>query len=128
MTIAVWIVTALLVLVYLIAGGTKLVLAYERVRTRLPWTEHAEPWQVKAVGAVEVLAAVGLVLPPVTHVLPVLAAVAAAGLVLVQVVAIGVHIRIGDVRRIADARHIVVNVVLLLMALFVAVARFSGVA
>jgi hypothetical protein len=128
MPIAVWIVTALLVLVYLIAGGTKLVLTYERVRTRLPWTEHAAPWQVRAVGAVEVIAAIGLVLPPVTHILPVLAAVAAAGLVLVQVVAIGVHIRIGDVRRPGDIRHIAVNVVLLILALFVAIARFSGVA
>jgi DoxX-like family len=122
MIIAVWIVSGLLALVYVIAGGVKVVASRETVQSRLSWTRHARVWQVKAVGTIEVLAAIGLVAPPLTHILPILAAVAAAGLVLVQVVAIGVHVRIGEGRQIA------VNVVLLLLALFVATARFTGLA
>ena len=122
MIIAVWIVSGLLALVYVIAGGVKVVASRETVQSRLSWTRHARVWQVKAVGTIEVLAAIGLVAPPLTHILPILAAVAAAGLVLVQVVAIGVHVRIGEGRQIA------VNIVLLLLALFVATARFTGLA
>jgi hypothetical protein len=92
------------------------------VQSRLSWTRHARVWQVKSVGTIEVLAAIGLVAPPLTHILPILGAVAAAGLVLVQVVAIGVHVRIGEGRQIA------VNIVLLLLALFVTTARFTGLA
>jgi hypothetical protein len=122
MIIAVWIVSGLLALVYVIAGGVKVVASRETVQSRLSWTRHARVWQVKAVGTIEVLAAIGLVAPPLTHILTILAAVAAAGLVLVQVVAIGVHVRIGEGRQIA------VNIVLLLLALFVATARFTGLA
>ena len=122
MIIAVWIVSGLLALVYVIAGGVKVVASRETVQSRLSWTRHARVWQVKAVGTIEVLAAIGLVAPPLTHILPILAAVAAAGLVLVQLVAIGVHVRIGEGRQIA------VNIVLLLLALFVATARFTGLA
>lgn len=122
MIIAVWIASGLLALVYVIAGGVKVVASRETVQSRLSWTRHARVWQVKAVGTIEVLAAIGLVAPPLTHILPILAAVAAAGLVLVQVVAIGVHVRIGEGRQIA------VNIVLLLLALFVATARFTGLA
>jgi hypothetical protein len=122
MIIAVWIVSGMLALVYVIAGGVKVVASRETVQSRLSWTRHARVWQVKAVGTIEVLAAIGLVAPPLTHILPILAAVAAAGLVLVQVVAIGVHVRIGEGRQIA------VNIVLLLLALFVATARFTGLA
>jgi hypothetical protein len=122
MIIAVWIVSGLLALVYVIAGGVKVVASRETVQSRLSWTRHARVWQVKAVGTIEVLAAIGLVAPPLTHILPILAAVAAAGLVLVQLVAIGVHVRIGEGRQIA------VNIVLLVLALFVATARFTGLA
>ena len=75
MIIAVWIVSGMLALVYVIAGGVKVVASRETVQSRLSWTRHARVWQVKAVGTIEVLAAIGLVAPPLTHILPILAAV-----------------------------------------------------
>ena len=122
MLIAVWIVSGLLALAYLFAGGTKVITGYDKVQDRMTWTSHARPRQVKVVGILEVLAAIGLILPPLTGILPILAGIAAAGLVLLQIVAIVVHFRIGEGKKIAP------NVVLLLAALFVAIVRLGGLA
>jgi uncharacterized membrane protein YphA (DoxX/SURF4 family) len=121
MLIAVWIVSALLALAYLFSGGTKVFTSYEKVQDRMTWTSHAKPWQVKVVGILEILGAIGLIVPALTGIVPVLTPIAAAGLALLQLVAIVVHVRIGEGKKIAP------NVVLLLLALFVAIARFAGV-
>jgi uncharacterized membrane protein YphA (DoxX/SURF4 family) len=121
MLIAVWIVSGLLALAYLVSGGTKVFTGYDKVQDRMTWTVHALPWHVKVVGVLEILAAIGLIVPELTGILPILAPIAASGLVLLQVVAIIIHIRIGEGTKIA------LNIVLLLLALFVAIARFAGV-
>jgi len=120
MLIAVWIVSGLLALAYLFAGGAKVLTGYDKIQERMTWTSHAKPWHVKVVGTLEVLAAIGLIVPRLTGILPILAAIAASGLVALQLVAIIVHFRIGEGKKIG------MNVVLLLLALFVAVARFAG--
>jgi len=74
---------------------------------------------VKAIGAVEVLAAIGLILPAVTGVAPILVPLAASGLALLMVGAIITHLR----RK--EAPMALANVVLLLLALFVAWGRFG---
>ena len=66
------------------------------------------------------LAAIGLILPPLTGILPILAPLAAAGIVVLQLGAIVVHVRRGE------QKGIVVNIVILLLALFVALARFGA--
>jgi hypothetical protein len=70
---------------------------------------------VKAIGALEVLAAIGLVLPAVTGVAPVL--VPLAGLGLLMIGARVVHVRRGE------ASFIVVNAALLAAAVFVTWGR-----
>ncbi len=122
MLIAVWIASGLLALAYLFAGGTKVIVDYDKVQARMTWTSHARPWHVKLVGILEILAVMGLIVPVLTGILPILAGVAAAGLVLLQVVAIVVHFRIGEGSKIAA------NIVLLLLALFVAIVRLGGLA
>jgi hypothetical protein len=121
MLIAVWIVSGLLALAYLVAGGTKVFTGYDKIQDRMTWTSHARPWQVKVVGVLEILAAIGLIVPELTGILPVLAPIAASGLVLIQLVAIVIHIRLGEGKKIGA------NVVLLLLALFVVIVRFAGV-
>jgi uncharacterized membrane protein YphA (DoxX/SURF4 family) len=74
---------------------------------------------VKAIGVLEILAAIGLVLPAVLGIVPVLVPVAALGLVLMMVGAIVVHAR----RKENEA--LPVNIVLLLLALFVVWGRFG---
>jgi uncharacterized membrane protein YphA (DoxX/SURF4 family) len=121
MLIAVWIVSGLLAVAYLVAGGTKVITGYDKIQDRMTWTSHAKPWHVKVVGILEILGAIGLIVPALTGILPILTPIAASGLALLQVVAIIVHFRIGEGTKIAP------NVILLLLALFVAIARFAGV-
>jgi hypothetical protein len=70
------------------------------------------------IGVAEVLAAVGLILPGITHILPVLTPLAAAGLVIVMVSAVIFHIR----RR--EYANVVFNLVLLALSAFVAYIRW----
>ena len=117
MLIALWITAILLTLAYLGAGGTKVVRKHEALREVMPWTTHASTVQVKVVGTLELLGALGVILPLVTGIAPVVTAIAAVCLALVQVVAIGIHIRLHDVKSLPA------NVLLLLLAVAVAVLR-----
>ncbi|MFD7658208.1 DoxX family protein [Actinosynnema sp. NPDC059797] len=120
MDVAYWIVAALLALFYLYAGGKKVVQDRERLRPMMGWVDRVPMPLVRAIGVLEVLGALGLVLPPLTGVAPALAVAAAVGLVLVQVGGIVVHLSRGE------ARQTWLNVVLLVaaaVAAWLAVAR-----
>lgn len=119
MLIAVWIVSGILAALNLFAGATKIATAREKLQKNMAYVEDFSSWQVKAIGALEVLAAIGLIVPPLTGILPILAPLAAAGLVVLQSAAIIVHVRRGE------QKGIVVNIAILLLALFVALARFG---
>lgn len=122
MLIAVWIVSGLLALAYLASGGMKLLRPHAEVKKSMDFAEDFKPWQVKVIGALEVLGAIGLILPVLLNVAPIVTPIAATGLALIQVFAIIVHVRRHD-----DPKRLPVNIILLLAALFVAVARFAGV-
>jgi len=122
MLIAVWIVSGLLALAYLFSGGTKVVRPHSTVKLTMEFAEDFKPWQVKVIGILEVLGAIGLILPELVHIATILTPIAATGLAVIQVVAIIVHLRRHD-----DPKRLPVNVVLLLAAVFVAVVRFAGV-
>jgi|688.fasta_scaffold1177773_2 hypothetical protein len=119
MTIAYWITAGLLAFVYLMSGGMKVVRNKDAlVASGQNWAKNVNPALPKVVGLLEVLGAVGVIVPPLTGFAVVLAPVAAIGLALVQVVAIVVHIRLGETKQLA------VNVVLLVLAIAVAVLAF----
>lgn len=112
--IAVWVASALLAVLYLIAGGTKAVAAKERLQLqpRMAYIRDLSAKQVAAIGLLEVAGAVGVILPRLTGILPGVSAVAAFALAAVQVVAIVVHLRRGE-------HSLIFNVVLLVLALAV---------
>ncbi|MFN0280622.1 MAG: DoxX family protein [Kineosporiaceae bacterium] len=121
MNIALWIVAALLALVFLGAGASKVLQPRSKLVTNpnLKWTEDFSEPQLKAIGALEVLGAIGLVLPPLVGVAEVLSPLAAVGLALTMVGAIVVHLR----RK--ESQVVPVNLVLLALAVFVAWGRFG---
>lgn len=96
MEIAYWIVAGLLAAFYLFAGGKKLVQSKERLAPMMGWVDTIPMPVVRGIGAVEVLGAIGLILPPLTGVAPVLALVAAIGFAVLQVLAGGVHLSRGE--------------------------------
>ena len=122
MNIALWIVQGLLAAAYLAAGGLKVVRPREQLVAsgNFNWMETTSDAGVKAVGAVEVLGALGLILPWLTGIAPILTPIAAVGLVIVQIGAIRVHL----VR--AERQPLPANALLLLLAAFVAIGRFIG--
>lgn len=115
MVIAYWIIAGLLALVYLMAGALKVFRSREQlIAAGQGWVEGANTGIVKLVGALEVAGALGLILPPLTGIAPSLAPMAALGLVLVQAVAIGVHMKLNDTKSLP------VNIILLAMAIVAA--------
>lgn len=120
MNIVLWVVQILLALAFLLAGTMKATQPIVKLAARMKWVNAIKPPQlVRLIGALEVLAAIGLILPAVTGILPWLTPVAAIGLVLTMIGAMIVHTRIGEGSRIAP------NMVLLLLAAVVVVGRFA---
>jgi len=95
MNLTLWIIAGLLVVVYLASGVGKLIVPKEKLAA-IPgggWVEDFSTGSVKAIGALEVLAAVGLVLSAATDIAPVLVPLAALGLVLIMVGAVITRLR-----------------------------------
>ncbi|MEV6344706.1 DoxX family protein [Actinoplanes sp. NPDC051851] len=120
MNIVLWIIAGLLAVAFLGAGAMKLSQPREKlVASGMGWAGDFSPGAVKAIGALELLAAIGLILPAALDIAPVLVPLAAVGLVLTMIGAIVVHAR----RK--ENPMIVPNVVLLLLAAVVAWGRFG---
>lgn len=121
MLIAYWIVAGLLAVAFIGAGGMKLARPRPAlIASGMGFAEDFRDGQVKAIGAIEVLGALGLVLPMLTGVAPVLSPIAALGLAATMVVATLVHVR--------RAEPPVPTVVLTLLSLVAAVLGFLLVA
>ncbi len=114
MTHALWIVQILLALLFLFAGGMKLVLPLDALKGPI-----AMPGLfLRFIGVVEVLGALGLILPGLLHIRPGLTPLAAAGLVLLMIGATAITLAGGTV---APA---LIPLVVGLLAAFVAYGRW----
>jgi uncharacterized membrane protein YphA (DoxX/SURF4 family) len=116
-----WVLQGLLAAAFLASGAMKLFGSRERAAEQMAWVKLYPAWGVKAIGAAEVAGALGLVLPAVTDVAPVLVPIAAIGLVLLMIGAALTHLRIGA----SDYKIIPVNLVLLALAAIVAWGRLG---
>jgi putative oxidoreductase len=118
MNIALWVVQALLALAFLLAGFGKATQPLDRLSRRMEWVKVVPSGLTRFIGVSEMLGAIGLILPALTHVLPWLTIAAAVGLTLVMIFAAVFH----------ASRHeysgILMNVVLLVLALFVVYGRW----
>jgi len=110
MTVAYWIVAALLALLYLYSGGIKVARSKDQLRPMMGWIDAVPLRLARTIGVLEVLGALGLILPPLTGIATALALPAATGLVLIQVGAISLHLSRGE------AKLIGLNIVLLALA------------
>lgn len=118
MNIALWVVQGLLGLAFLMAGGMKLMKSREEIAQQMAWANDFSDGQVKTIGALELLGAIGVVLPGLVNILPILTPLAAVGLALTMLGAARTHLRRGE------NQMIVINAVLFLLAAFVAYGRF----
>ncbi len=113
MNVALWIVQGLLAALFLFAGGAKLVMSADQMAgpVALP------VWFLRFIGVAEVLGALGLVLPGLLRVRPLLTPLAAAGLVIIM---IGATVVMWAGGMVAVA---LMNLVVALLAAFVAYGR-----
>ena len=121
MNAALWIVAGLLSIVFLVAGSTKLFIPKEKLAV-LPgggWAEDFSAGALKSIGVLELLAALGLILPAALDIAPVLVPLAAVGGALIFVGAI-----ITRLRR-HDGPIVLADLTYLVLALFVAWGRFG---
>jgi hypothetical protein len=93
MTYALWIVQGLLALLFLFAGGMKLVQPIEALTAQTPLPGLF----VRFIGVAEVLGAIGLILPGLLGIRPGLTPLAAVGLVLIMIGAIVFTLAGGEV-------------------------------
>lgn len=119
MNTALWIVQGLLAAAFLMAGIMKIAKSKPELAEKMGWVDDFSEGVIKTIGGLEVLGAIGLILPGLTGIAPVLVPLAAVGLGLTQVGAIVVHGRRGEMQ------NVVVSAVLLAMTVFVAWGRFG---
>jgi len=118
--VALWIAAGVLAVAYAAAGLMKITGKREQMLERMPWVDDFTQGQVKAIGVVEVLGALGLILPAVTGIAPILVPVAATGLAITSALAAVMHLRRGD-----GVGSTVPVLVLFALAVFVAWGRFG---
>lgn len=105
---------------FLMAGMMKATKSKEGLKEaggeRMAWVDSVSASNVKLIGVLETVIAVGLILPQLTGILPWLTPLAAVGFVCTMIGAAILHVQRGE--------SPAMNVVLLLLAAFVAYGRF----
>lgn len=120
MSVALWIVQGLLAAFFGAGGVAKLAQDRKRLRDQgLTWVDDFSAGAVRTIGGLELAAALGLVLPAVTGIAPVLVPLAATGLVVIMAGAAVVHVRRDEIPFLA------VIAALAAAAAFVAWGRFG---
>jgi uncharacterized membrane protein YphA (DoxX/SURF4 family) len=118
MNVFLWILQAVLAVMFTVAGVMKVSRTKERLALTLHWVEDYSAGMVKFIGIVELLGALGLILPAATRIAPVLTPLAATGLAIIMALAAVTHAR----RREA---YVIGNIVLFVAAAVVAWGRFA---
>ena len=121
MNVALWIAAGVLAAVLLVASVTKLTMTKEKLLT-FPgsgWVEDFSPRALKAIATLEVLGAVGLIMPAVLGIAPVLVPLAATGAALLFIGAMITRLRRGE------RMTILVDLAYFAIAVFIAWGRFG---
>jgi uncharacterized membrane protein YphA (DoxX/SURF4 family) len=118
MNLAVLIIQGILALMFIMAGIMKSTQPKERLIKSLPWVEDYSLSTVRFIGLSELLGAIGIIIPQVTSILPVLSPVAAVGLAIIMILAARFHIDKKEFKEVGF------NAILCVLLVVVAVYRF----
>ena len=113
-----WVAQILLALLFGWAGYMKTFRPISSLAPMMGWAPEM-PRLTRFIGVMELLGALGMLLPIPTGILPWLTPLAAIGFVIIQVLAIGLHLRRGE------ARVLPMNIVILALSVFVVWGRFG---
>jgi uncharacterized membrane protein YphA (DoxX/SURF4 family) len=118
MNIALWVAQILLGLAFASAGTRKIVEPLEKMAKRWVWVSDFQLPVIRGIAGLEILGAIGIIVPALTHILPWLTPVAACGLILLMLGALTTNIRYKLYPAIAY------TLFLIGLAVFVAYGRF----
>ncbi len=118
MNLGLWIVQILVGAAFLMAGILKSTRPIDQLATQMKWVTALSPATVRFIGFCELLGGLGVILPWATGIARLLTPIAAAALVVVMLLAAGLHIR----RR--EWSGVATNFVLGGLAAFVAIGRW----
>jgi uncharacterized membrane protein YphA (DoxX/SURF4 family) len=115
-----WILQILLAL-GILASSYGHTLGFESAKARpgMEWLDHVGRDRMRIIGILEILGAIGLVVPAATGILPWLTPLAATGLAIIMALAAVYHLR-----RPGEGQNVVLNVILGLIAVVIAYGRF----
>jgi len=119
MNIALWIVAGVFGIAYVAGGIVKLTMPYEKYAAKLGWPEDFTPGNVRFMGVVEILGGIGLVLPGLVGVAPVLVPIAASCMALYMAGAITERLRRGEYKELLG------DLLFLAAMIFIAWGRFA---
>ena len=121
MNIVIWLVSGILAGMFGMAGLMKSFQPIDKLlKSGITWVDRFPATTVRLVGISEVLGAIGLILPWAIHIVPVLTPAAALGLALIMLLAIFHHIKH------KESTAIILNLTLLILAVFVAYYRYKS--
>lgn len=119
MDLTVWIIQGILALMFLMAGIMKSTQPKDKLVKSLPWVNDFSLQTVRFIGISELTGAIGIILPQLTGIYPILSPIAAVGLAIIMVLAASHHIRKNEYKEVAF------NAILLILSAFVAYYRFK---
>lgn len=122
MNTALWIIAAVAAVAYFIGGATQVLMPKDKYRSLAAsqhWADDFSSGQIKAIGTVKMIGAIGLVLPAAVRVAPVLVPLAAVGLMLFMAGAATTRFRR------SEWGYLVGDVAFLAVFAFLAWGRFS---
>lgn len=121
MNIALWISQILLAVVFGYSGLMKSTKTEsELVAMGQTGVENLSPETIRFIGVMEILGAVGIILPQLTGIFPILTPLSAVGFVIIMILAARVHFRRNE------KKTALMNLVILLVCAFVAYGRFAS--
>jgi uncharacterized membrane protein len=119
MNVFLWIVQAILAAMFALSGLVKAIQPKDKLVGKYPWMQDVSQVTVRFIGVMELLGAIGLIVPAVTGIAPVLTPIAGTGLAVMMVLAAATHIRRKEPSGVA------VNAILFVLAALVAWGRFG---
>ena len=119
LNIALWAAQIFLAIVFFITGAGKLFLPMGNLYALIPWTKDVNSLPVRLIGFSEIIGSIALILPSLLRIKPLLTPLAAIGIAVVMMLAIIFNISMGETSVIG------INILLFLIAMFVAWGRFN---
>jgi uncharacterized membrane protein YphA (DoxX/SURF4 family) len=118
MNIILWIAQCILAAIFLMAGVMKSTTPIEQLSAQLPWVKDF-PQLERFIGISELLGGIGLLLPSILRIKPILTPFAALGIIAIMLLASAYHISKGEFSAVGFTLTITI------IAAFVAWGRFK---